>query len=62
MKTVTAKYARQNFAEVLNEVHYGRKRILITKSGKPMVILISTKEDVTKKNDKGKVEEGEVVN
>lgn len=44
MKTVTAKYARQNFAEVLNEVHFGRKKILITRSGKPLVVLISTKD------------------
>ncbi|MEK7617096.1 MAG: type II toxin-antitoxin system Phd/YefM family antitoxin [Patescibacteria group bacterium] len=44
MKTVTAKYARQNFAEILNEVHFGRKKITVTRSGKPLVILISTKE------------------
>ena len=44
MKTVTAKYARQNFAEILNEVHFGRKKILITRSGKPLVILISTRD------------------
>jgi len=44
MRTVTAKYARQNFAELLNEVHFGRKKILITRSGKPLVVLISTKD------------------
>lgn len=44
MKTMTAKYARQNFAELLNEVHFGRKKIVITRSRKPMVMLISTKE------------------
>ncbi len=44
MRSVTAKYARQNFAEILNEVYYGRKRILITRSGKPLVVLISVKE------------------
>ena len=44
MKIVTAKYARQNFAEIINEVHFGRKKILITKSGKPMVILTSTRD------------------
>lgn len=43
MKAVTAKYARQNFAEIINEVHYTGKSIQITKSGKPMVILVSTK-------------------
>lgn len=44
MKTVTVKYARQNFAEILNEVHFGRKKIVITRSGKPLVVLISTKD------------------
>ncbi|MBI2012224.1 type II toxin-antitoxin system Phd/YefM family antitoxin [Candidatus Daviesbacteria bacterium] len=49
MKSVTAKYARQNFAEVLNEVHFGRKNILITRSGKPLVVLISTRDLKQKK-------------
>lgn len=51
MKTITAKQARQNFAEIVNEVHYTGKPIQITKSGKPMVILISTKksQEITKK-------------
>ena len=51
MKSVTAKYARQNFAQILNEVHFAKKKILITKSGKPMVILISTQEKQAKKKD-----------
>ncbi len=49
MKSVTAKYARQNFAELLNEVYYGQKKILITRSGKPLVILVSVKESQNKK-------------
>lgn len=49
MKAVSAKEARQNFSEIINEVHFGRKKIVITKSGKPMVILVSTKEAQTKK-------------
>ncbi len=44
MRTITAKYARQNFAEILNEVHFGRKRIVVTRSGKPLVVLISTRD------------------
>lgn len=52
MKTVTAKYARQNFAEIINEVYFGRKKMLITKSGKPMVILTSTRETESKKKVK----------
>ncbi len=39
MKTVTAKQARQNFSELLNEVYYGGVTILITRSGKPMVTI-----------------------
>jgi prevent-host-death family protein len=35
---------RQNFAEILNEVHFGRKKIIVTRSGKPIVILISTRD------------------
>lgn len=49
MKTVTAKYARQNFSELLNEVYFGKKKILITRSGKPLVILVSVKEEQSKK-------------
>lgn len=53
MKTVTAKFARQNFAEILNEVHFGRKKILVTRSGKPLVVLESIKDFKSeKKNDK----------
>jgi len=44
MKKVTAKYARQNFAEMINEVYFGKKKILITRSGKPMIILSSVAE------------------
>ncbi len=51
MKTVTARQARQNFADVLNEVYYGRKKVLITRSGRPVVILSSARnlEERTKK-------------
>lgn len=44
MKTITAKFARQNFSEILNEVHFGRKKMVITRSGKPLVILTSTRD------------------
>lgn len=49
MKTVTAKQARQNFSELLNEVSFGNKKILITRSGKPLVIMVSAKEQYDKK-------------
>ncbi len=44
MKIVTARQARQNFADILNEVYYGNKKVLITRSGKPMVIVVSPKQ------------------
>lgn len=48
MKKVTAKYARQNFAELINEVYFGKKKIMVTRSGKPVVVL-SRVEEVEKK-------------
>ena len=50
MKTVTAKYVRQNFSEILNEVYFGRKKIIVTRSGKPLVVITSIKE--TKEGEK----------
>ncbi len=44
MKKVTAKYARQNFAEIINEVYFGKKKILVTRSGKPVVVLSRVEE------------------
>lgn len=52
MKKVTARQARQNFAEIINEVHFTGKKVMITKSGKPMVILISTRGQQLEKKDK----------
>ncbi len=53
MKSVTAKYVRQNFAEILNEVYFGKKKILITRSGKPLIVLTSIKDfELWKKDDK----------
>ena len=44
MKKVTAKYARQNFAEIINEAFYGKKKIVITRSGKPVVVVTKVEE------------------
>jgi prevent-host-death family protein len=54
MKTVSAKYARQHFADILNEVHYGGEKVLITRSGKPLVIVTSTKEEQTEETKPSK--------
>lgn len=48
MKTYSAKYARQHFADVINEVHFGLKDILITRSGKPVVVITSSKKFASK--------------
>ena len=53
MKKITVRVARQNFAEILNEVYYGKKKIIITRSGKPLVVLVSAKDyglENTKRN------------
>lgn len=44
MRTISAKEARQQFAQLLNEVYFGHKKILITRSGKPLVVVMSIKE------------------
>lgn len=49
MKKVTAKYARQNFAELINEVYFGKKKIIVTRSGKPVIVL-SRVEEMEKKS------------
>jgi len=50
MKVVSAKQARQNFSEILNEVYYGGKKVIISRSRKPMVVLISIKDYQNQKN------------
>lgn len=57
MRTVTAKQARQNFADIIDEVHYTGIPVTITKSGKPVVILTSTKFPPRKKGKPNRVEQ-----
>ncbi len=52
MKTVSVRDARKNFSDLLHEVHFGRKKVIITKSGKPFVIITSAKEEFPKKEEK----------
>lgn len=49
MTTVTAKEARQNFSELLNKAFYANETILITRSGKPVVIMTKAKKLQKKK-------------
>lgn len=39
-KRMSAKQARDHFAEVLGQVHYGKNTIIVEKQGKPMVAVI----------------------
>jgi len=44
-ETVNVAEAKKRFSELLAQVAYGKKRILITKKGKPMARLIPSTED-----------------
>jgi prevent-host-death family protein len=43
-QTMKASDARQNFSEVVNEVFRGKKRVLVEKSGIPVVGIISAQD------------------
>ena len=40
IKRMSAKEARDRFAEVLGHVHYGKTTVIVEKQGKPMVAVI----------------------
>jgi prevent-host-death family protein len=40
IKRMSAKEARDRFAEILGDVHYGKNTIIVEKQGKPMVAVI----------------------
>lgn len=40
VKRMSAKQARDRFAELLGQVHYGKDTIIVEKQGKPMVAVI----------------------
>ena len=40
MQIATASEARQNFAEVLGRVAYGKERVTIERRGKPLAVLV----------------------
>jgi prevent-host-death family protein len=39
-KHIGAREARDKFADLMGEVHYGRETVIIERSGKPMVAVI----------------------
>ena len=41
METVTVAEARKNFSELMAQVAYARKRVLVERRGKPMMALVS---------------------
>jgi len=43
-QVVSAKQFRENFSEILNEVTYGQKKILITRNGKSQAMLVGIKD------------------
>ncbi len=40
VRRMSAKEARDQFAEVLGQVHYGKDTVIVEKQGKPMVAVI----------------------
>ncbi len=40
IKRMSAKEARDRFAELLGQVHYGKDTVIVEKQGKPMVAVI----------------------
>lgn len=40
IRKMSAKEARDRFAEVLGQVHYGKDTVIVEKQGKPMVAVI----------------------
>jgi prevent-host-death family protein len=43
-ETISIAEAKRTFSELLGKVAYGKKRILITKRGKPMALLSPSEE------------------
>lgn len=40
IKKISAKEARDRFADVLGQVHYGKDTVIVEKQGKPIVAII----------------------
>ena len=58
-ETVNVAEAKKHFSELLGQVAFGKKHILITKRGKPFVALISVKDlEFLKKIKSGPPEDG----
>jgi prevent-host-death family protein len=59
-ETISIAEAKKTFSELLGKVAYGKKRIIITKRGKPMALLSPAEEaDLTTFQFKGWVDESD---
>ena len=54
--TITTVDARENFSELVNHAAYGNKRIVLTRRGKPLCVVISLS-DYRKLEETTKVDE-----
>ncbi len=50
MSKMSTVEARENFSELINQAAYGKKRIVLTRRGKPLVAVISI-EDLKRLNE-----------
>ncbi|MDF1655075.1 MAG: type II toxin-antitoxin system Phd/YefM family antitoxin [Coxiellaceae bacterium] len=50
MTKMSTVEARENFSELINQAAYGKKRIVLTRRGKPLVAVISI-EDLKRLNE-----------
>jgi len=41
MTTMTAKEARRSFADLLARAAYGKERVVVTRNGRPLAVLVS---------------------
>lgn len=56
MTSMTTVEARENFSELINQAAYGKKRIILTRRGKPLVAVISLEELKTLESQAGQPE------
>lgn len=44
MLTMSTVEARENFSEMVNKAAYGNQRVMLTRRGKPLVVVLSVQE------------------
>ena len=43
-RSIGAREARNNFSQIMGEVHYGNQSVIVNRSGRPMVAIIPVQE------------------